>query len=92
VFNMDPWKVSAARIKVLGVGGGGGNAINRMIDEGIDGVEFIAINTDVQVLSLNKAEKKVQIGPRTTGGLGAGSFPDIGKKSAEERQRRTKKR
>ncbi|MEF3244935.1 MAG: cell division protein FtsZ [Caldisericaceae bacterium] len=84
MFDMDPWKISAARIKVLGVGGGGGNAINRMIDEGIDGVEFIAINTDVQVLSLNKAEKKVQIGPRTTGGLGAGSFPEIGKKSAEE--------
>nr|WP_231837260.1 cell division protein FtsZ [Caldisericum exile] len=81
---MDPWKVAQARIKVLGVGGGGGNAINRMIDEGIDGVEFIAINTDVQVLSLNKAEKKVQIGPRTTGGLGAGSYPEIGRKSAEE--------
>ena len=84
MFDMDPWKASQARIKVLGVGGGGGNAINRMIDEGIDGVEFIAINTDVQVLSLNKAEKKVQIGPRTTGGLGAGSSPEIGKKSAEE--------
>lgn len=84
MFDMDPWKAAQARIKVLGVGGGGGNAINRMIDEGIDGVEFIAINTDVQVLSLNKAEKKVQIGPRTTGGLGAGSYPEIGRKSAEE--------
>lgn len=84
MFDMDPWKAAQARIKVLGVGGGGGNAINRMIDEGIDGVEFIAVNTDVQVLSLNKAEKKVQIGPRTTGGLGAGSYPEIGRKSAEE--------
>lgn len=84
MFDMDPWKAAQARIKVLGVGGGGGNAINRMIDEGIDGVEFIAVNTDVQVLSLNKAEKKVQIGPRTTGGLGAGSSPEIGRKSAEE--------
>lgn len=82
--DLDPWTGSRARIKVLGVGGGGGNAINRMIEEGIEGVEFIAINTDVQVLSLNKAEKKVQIGPRTTGGLGAGSFPEIGRKSAEE--------
>ncbi|MFU2158529.1 MAG: cell division protein FtsZ [Caldisericum sp.] len=84
MFDMDPWKAAQARIKVLGVGGGGGNAINRMIDEGIEGVEFIAVNTDVQVLSLNKAEKKVQIGPRTTGGLGAGSFPEVGRKSAEE--------
>jgi len=84
MFDMDPWKAAQARIKVLGVGGGGGNAINRMIDEGIDGVEFIAVNTDVQVLSLNKAEKKVQIGPRTTGGLGAGSYPEVGRKSAEE--------
>lgn len=82
--DLDPWTGSKAKIKVIGVGGGGGNAINRMIDEGIDGVEFIAINTDVQVLSLNRAEKKVQIGARTTGGLGAGSFPEIGKKSAEE--------
>ncbi len=82
--DLDPWIGSRARIKVLGVGGGGGNAINRMIDEGIDGVEFIAVNTDVQVLSLNRAEKKVQIGARTTGGLGAGSYPEIGKKSAEE--------
>jgi len=81
---IDPWQGSHARIKVLGVGGGGGNAINRMIDEGIEGVEFIAVNTDVQVLSLNRAERKVQIGPRTTGGLGAGSSPEIGKKSAEE--------
>jgi cell division protein FtsZ len=81
---IDPWKGSQARIKVIGVGGGGGNAINRMIDEGIQGVEFIAINTDVQVLSLNKADKKVQIGPKTTGGLGAGSYPEIGKKSASE--------
>jgi len=81
---IDPWKGSRARIKVIGVGGGGGNAVNRMIDEGIQGVEFISVNTDVQVLSLNKADRKVQIGPKTTGGLGAGSFPEIGKKSAEE--------
>lgn len=88
---IDPWKGSQARIKVVGVGGGGGNAINRMIEEGIQGVEFIAINTDVQVLSLNKAEKKVQIGPKTTGGLGAGSYPEIGRKSAEESVEELKK-
>jgi cell division protein FtsZ len=88
---IDPWKGSQARIKVIGVGGGGGNAINRMIDEGVDGVEFIAVNTDVQVLSLNKADRKVQIGARTTGGLGAGSYPEIGKKSAEESKEELKK-
>jgi cell division protein FtsZ len=84
MFDVDPWKASQAKIKVVGVGGGGGNAVNRMIDEGIDGVEFIAVNTDVQVLAINKAEKRIQIGPKITGGLGAGSFPDIGRKSAEE--------
>jgi len=84
MFEIDPWKASQAKIKVVGVGGGGGNAVNRMIDEGIDGVEFIAVNTDVQVLAINKAEKRIQIGPRITGGLGAGSFPDVGRKSAEE--------
>ena len=81
---LDPWEHAQAVIKVIGVGGGGGNAVNRMIEEGVQGVEFIAVNTDVQVLALSNAEKKVQIGARTTGGLGAGSFPEIGKKSAEE--------
>ena len=81
---LDPWKSSQAVIRVVGIGGGGSNAVNRMIEESVQGVEFIAINTDVQVLALSKAEKKVQIGARTTGGLGAGSYPEIGKKSAEE--------
>lgn len=88
--NLDPWQAGAV-IKVVGVGGGGNNAVNRMISEGIDGVEFIAVNTDVQVLTLSNAEKKVQIGARTTGGLGAGSFPEIGKKSAEESKDELKK-
>jgi len=66
---LDPWVSARAKIRVIGIGGGGSNAINRMMDEGIHGVEFIAINTDVQVLALNKAKKKVQIGARTTGGL-----------------------
>ncbi len=88
---IDPWVNAQAKIRVIGIGGGGSNAINRMMDEGIDGVEFIAVNTDVQVLALNKAKKKVQIGARTTGGLGAGSYPEIGKASAEESKEDLKK-
>jgi cell division protein FtsZ len=75
---------SPARIKVVGVGGAGGNAINRMIDAGLTGVEFIAVNTDVQVLESNRAAKKIQIGKRLTKGLGAGANPDIGRKAVEE--------
>ena len=74
----------AARIKVVGVGGGGCNAVNRMIDSGVKGVNFMAINTDKQNLSSCKAETKLQIGEKLTKGLGAGGNPDIGQKSAEE--------
>jgi len=80
----DPWEESPANIKVVGVGGGGTNAVNRMIDAGLKHVEFIAINTDVQVLKLSKAHRLVQIGPKTTKGLGAGSDPELGVKAAEE--------
>lgn len=73
-----------AVIKVIGVGGGGNNAVNRMIDEEVQGVEFIVANTDVQALKASKAETKIQIGPKLTKGLGAGSLPEIGKKAAEE--------
>nr|WP_078550064.1 cell division protein FtsZ [Litchfieldia alkalitelluris] len=73
-----------ARIKVVGVGGGGNNAINRMIEDGVEGVEFIAINTDGQALNLSKAEKTIQIGASLTRGLGAGANPEIGKKAVEE--------
>jgi cell division protein FtsZ len=73
-----------ARIKVVGVGGGGCNAVNRMIDEGIRGIEFIAVNTDAQTLVKSKAPIKIRIGDKTTHGLGAGGNPEIGKKSAEE--------
>jgi cell division protein FtsZ len=73
-----------AAIKVIGVGGGGGNAVNRMIEAGVKGVEFIAINTDKQALYLSKAETKIQIGEKLTKGLGAGANPEIGKKAAEE--------
>jgi cell division protein FtsZ len=73
-----------ARIKVIGVGGGGCNAVNRMIDEGMQGIEFITVNTDAQALVLSKAQTKVRVGDKTTRGLGAGGNPEIGKKAAEE--------
>ncbi|MFH1233800.1 MAG: cell division protein FtsZ [Patescibacteria group bacterium] len=75
-----------AKIKVVGVGGSGGSAVNRMIECGIRGVEFIAVNTDVQALHYNKAAKKIHIGKTITRGLGAGMNPDLGKQSAEEAQ------
>lgn len=81
-FDMTP--PSGALIKVIGVGGAGGNAVNRMIEEGVSGVEFIVANTDVQALDLMNAETKIQLGPKLTRGLGAGSMPEVGKKSAEE--------
>ena len=73
-----------ARIKVVGVGGAGCNAVNRMISEGIQGVEFVAVNTDAQALELSKAPTKVRIGEKLTRGLGAGGNPEVGRKSAEE--------
>ena len=73
-----------ANIKVIGVGGAGGNAVNRMITEDVKGVEFIAANTDVQALKNSNAETKIQLGPKLTKGLGAGANPDIGEKAAEE--------
>lgn len=73
-----------ATIKVIGVGGGGNNAVNRMIEHGVQGVEFIAVNTDSQALNLSKAQTKLQIGEKLTRGLGAGANPEVGKKAAEE--------
>ncbi len=75
-----------AKIKVVGVGGSGGSAVNRMIDSGVKGVEFIAINTDVQALHYNKANTKLHIGKSITRGLGAGMNPELGRQSAEESQ------
>ena len=83
-FSFDSASVQGAVIKVIGVGGGGGNAINRMIDEGVAGVEFIAANTDIQALSSSKAETVIQLGPKLTRGLGAGGQPEVGRKAAEE--------
>ncbi|MFN7210833.1 MAG: cell division protein FtsZ, partial [Aggregatilineales bacterium] len=73
-----------AMIKVVGVGGGGSNAVNRMIEEGLGGVEFIAVNTDSQALTLSNARTRVRIGEKLTRGLGAGGNPEIGRKAAEE--------
>ena len=73
-----------AVIKVVGVGGGGTNAVNRMIEEGIRGVEFVAINTDAQALAISDADIKVHIGPALTRGLGAGANPEVGRKAADE--------
>ena len=83
-FSFDTAAAQGAVIKVIGVGGGGGNAINRMVDEGVAGVELIAANTDVQALSSTKAETVIQLGPKLTRGLGAGGRPEIGQKAAEE--------
>jgi cell division protein FtsZ len=79
-FEMEP----LAKIKVIGVGGGGSNAVNRMIENGVKGVEFITVNTDAQALHLTKSEQKLQIGDKLTRGLGAGANPEVGKKAAEE--------
>jgi len=73
-----------AQIKVIGVGGGGSNAVNRMIDSGLKGIDFIAVNTDAQALYLSRATHKIQIGSKLTRGLGAGANPEVGQKAAEE--------
>ena len=71
-------------IKVIGVGGAGGNAVNHMIEQGVEGVEFIAVNTDAQALLMSDADVKLDIGRELTRGLGAGSDPEIGRQAAEE--------
>ncbi|GAA3146665.1 hypothetical protein GCM10020001_082430 [Nonomuraea salmonea] len=73
-----------AVIKVVGIGGGGVNAVNRMIEEGLKGVEFIAINTDAQALLMSDADVKLDVGRELTRGLGAGANPDVGRKAAED--------
>ena len=80
----DSFQNQFAKIKVIGVGGAGNNAVNRMIDAQLSGVEFISVNTDAQALSYSKAERALQIGLKLTKGLGAGSNPEVGKKAAEE--------
>src|SRR5438067_7624953 len=73
-----------AKIKVIGVGGGGGNAVNRMIEAGVEGVQFVVANTDLQALQLSRAPVKIQLGVKLTNGLGAGANPEVGRKGALE--------
>ena len=84
-------ELGSARIKVIGAGGGGTNAVNRMIEAGLSGVEFLAMNTDVQVLNISKAPRKLQLGENSTRGLGAGGDPSIGRIAAEESKSEIKK-
>ena len=84
VFTLDETFDAKAKMKVIGVGGAGGNAVNRMVTEGLNGVEFISINTDAMALDNNRATHRIQIGEKITKGLGAGANPDIGKLALEE--------
>src|SRR5438045_8360988 len=81
-YNEEPH--NNAKIKVIGVGGGGGNAVNRMISAGVEGVEFVVANTDLQALQMSHAPVKIQLGVKLTNGLGAGANPEVGKKAALE--------
>ncbi|MBW3555227.1 MAG: cell division protein FtsZ [Gemmatimonadetes bacterium] len=84
IFEFEEAAAQNARMKVVGVGGGGGNAVNRMIDEDLEGVEFISVNTDAQALKQSKSQLKLQIGKKLTRGLGAGARPEIGRQAIEE--------
>jgi cell division protein FtsZ len=84
VIELDLANNNYTDMKVIGVGGAGGNAVNRMIEAGLEGVDFVALNTDAQVLDCNKSTRKIQIGAKLTKGLGAGSIPAVGRKAMEE--------
>ena len=84
IFELEESVVQTARMKVVGVGGGGGNAVNRMIEDQLGGVEFISVNTDSQALAMSKSDIKIQIGRKLTRGLGAGARPEIGRQAVEE--------
>jgi cell division protein FtsZ len=84
VFEYEEFATRNALMKVVGVGGGGGNAVNRMIDEDLEGVDFITVNTDAQVLKTSKAAVRIQVGKKLTRGLGAGARPEIGRQALEE--------
>ncbi len=84
IFIDDDPPLTGARIKVIGIGGGGGNAVNRMIEAGIEGIEFLVANTDLQALKRSRAPIKIQLGSRLTKGLGAGADPGVGREAALE--------
>src|SRR6476619_7078499 len=88
---VEPAIETFARIKVIGVGGAGGAAVNRMVEAGIEGVEFIVINTDAQALHHSKAHTKIHIGRDATRGLGAGADPSVGERAAKESHEEIKK-
>ena len=90
MFEFDEAVDQSAKIKVIGVGGGGGNAVNTMIQSSLVGVDFIVANTDAQALQRSRAELKVQLGSKLTKGLGAGADPDVGKEAAMEDKERIK--
>ena len=83
-FEVQVEQPSFASIKVVGCGGGGTNAVNRMVESNLRGVQFIAVNTDKQALSLSNADVKIQLGEKLTKGLGAGAVPEVGRRAAEE--------
>lgn len=91
IFELEDAAVQNARMKVVGVGGGGGNAVNRMIDEDLEGVDFISVNTDAQALKNSKSQINVQIGKKLTRGLGAGARPEIGRQAIEENRDEVRK-
>src|SRR6476469_8704409 len=84
IFEFEENASQNARMKVVGVGGGGGNAVNRMIEEHLEGVEFVSVNTDAQALLSSKSDIKIQIGKKLTRGLGAGARPEIGRQAIDE--------
>ena len=83
-FGLDTGPESVVNIRVIGVGGAGSNVVNRMVNSGIKGIDFVAVNTDKQALNVSSATSKIQIGEKLTHGQGAGSNPEVGRKSAEE--------
>ena len=92
-FEFEQGLDNVVSIKVIGVGGGGGNAVNRMVESGVQGVEFISVNTDMQALNFSQAGTKIQIGEKLTKGQGAGAnFREIGRKAAEESKGRSRQR
>ena len=89
-FGLETGPENVVKIKVIGVGGGGNNVVNRMVRTGARGVDFVAVNTDKQALNVSAATYKIQIGEKLTHGQGAGSDPEVGRKSAEESRNRAK--
>ena len=91
IFEFEESPIRNARMKVVGVGGAGGNAVNRMIDEELEGVEFISMNTDGQALKSSRAQVSLQIGKKLTRGLGAGARPEVGRQALAESEEEDRK-